>query len=196
MTEIIRTFIAIDLSDEHRAALDRVQMQFKAERASRYVRWVAPSSIHLTLKFLGDVETAQMPALFQAVTDACVGIAPFTLQVSGAGAFPNTRRPNVVWVGVQGEVERATVLAKKIKEACAALGFPREDRAFSPHLTLGRVKRETSSNDRRLVGEMIEQANVGDLGEIHVAQVNVIKSELRMTGSIYTRLHEVRLLGG
>ena len=168
MAEIIRTFIAIELNDEHRRALSKVQMQLKEERAAKYVRWVAPDSIHITLKFLGDVDAAQMPALQRTVANACVGIAPFTLKISGVGAFPNTRRPNVIWVGAHGEVERATLLAKKLEDACEVLGFPREDREFSPHLTLGRVKREAGPNDRRLVGEMIEKANVGELGEIHV----------------------------
>jgi 2'-5' RNA ligase len=102
----------------------------------------------------------------------------------------------VVWVGVQGEVERAALLAKKIEDACAALGFPREARAFSLHLTLGRVKRDAGPNDRRFVGEMIEKAAIGNLGVIQVASVHVIKSELRPGGSVYTRLHEVGLLGG
>jgi 2'-5' RNA ligase len=193
MAEQIRTFIAIELDQAHHRALGDLQARFKRERNARGVRWVAPENIHLTLKFLGDVDAAMVPALQRAVADACVGIAPFTLRIAGAGAFPSTHRPNVVWVGLSGEVERAALLAKKIDDACAALGFAREERPFSPHLTLGRVKRDASPSDRRFIGEMIVNAQVSDLGELRAERVSVMKSELRPSGSVYTILHTVEL---
>ena len=196
MAEMIRTFIAIELSDDHRRVLSKVQMKLKEASAAKFVRWVAPETVHITLKFLGDVDAAQMPALQKSVADACVGIAPFTLKISGVGVFPNTRRPNVVWVGAHGDVESAVLLAKKLEDGCEMLGFPREGREFSPHLTLGRVKREAGPNDRRLVGEMIEKVNIGELGVIQVAHINVMKSELKPTGSVYTRLAMIQLDNG
>jgi RNA 2',3'-cyclic 3'-phosphodiesterase len=193
MTELIRTFIAIELEKMQHRALRDVQTRLIRERAAREVRWVAPDNIHLTLKFLGDVDAALMPTLQQTVADACAGTAPFTLSITGAGAFPNTRRPNVVWVGVGGAVERAAELAQKIDEACAALGFAREERPFSPHLTLGRVKRDARPSDRQFIGEMIANAQIGNLGELPVERVSVMKSELHPGGSAYTRLAEIRL---
>ncbi len=204
MTEKIRTFIAIELEDVHHQALREVLTRFKRELATaknagsttaRAVRWVAPENIHLTLKFLGDVDVAVMPALQRAIADACVGIAQFTLSLNGGGAFPSTRRPNVIWVGVEGEVGCAAQLARRIDDACAVLGFAREERPFSPHLTLGRVKRDIKPSDRQFIGEMIVNAAVGELGQLHVERISVMKSELQPGGSAYTRLVEARLAG-
>ena len=193
MTEPIRTFIAIELTDALHRALFEAQAQFKRDRAARAVRWVAPDNIHITLKFLGDVDADRMPALRRALADACVGSAPFTLTIGGAGAFPNPRHPNVVWIGARGQIEVAARLAQKIDDACAALGFPREERPFSPHLTLGRVKRDALPSERQLVSAMIEHAQIGDLGELRVERVSVMKSELKPGGSAYTRLSVCQL---
>ncbi len=193
MAEQIRTFIAIELSDAERLALRRLQERLKSTPAARYVRWVAPEGIHLTLKFLGGVDTAQMPALQHAVAGACAGVPPHTLTLDGIGAFPNTRRPNVVWVGVGGDIETAARLADQIDQACAALGFPRETRPFSPHLTLGRVKRDIRPSDQQFVGEMVNTTQVGELGRFRVERVSLMKSDLRPTGSVYTQLSAVEL---
>ncbi len=195
MAELIRTFLAIELDDAHHRALADLQAQLQRDHAARGVRWVAPENIHLTLKFLGDVDAAQMAALQRAAADACAGTAPFTLRIAGAGAFADTRRPNIVWVGISGEVERAARLAQKIDDVCTALGFAREARPFSPHLTLGRVKRDAPPFDRRSIGEMIVNAQVGALGELRVERVSVMKSELRPGGSVYTRLLGIELKG-
>lgn len=193
MEEQIRTFIAVELADAERAALRRLQEQLEATPAARYVRWVAPDGIHLTLKFLGGVDVNRMPALQRAVQDACAGIPSHTLTLDGIGAFPNTRRPNVVWVGVGGDVERTQKLADQIDRACAALGFPRETRPFSAHLTLGRVKRDVRPSDQQFVGEMIAHAQVGELGRFRVERVSIMKSDLRPTGSVYTQLSAFEL---
>lgn len=193
MAETIRSFIAIELDDTIRRALGDVQEKLKAERAAKMVRWIAPESIHITLKFLGDVDADKLPALQNAIADASNGIPPFVLTLRGVGAFPNTRRPNIVWVGAEGQVEIATELEQKIEDACVFLGFAREDRPFTPHLTIGRVKRDASPSDRRFIGEMIERVQVGMLGELHVDHVSLMKSDLRPTGSVYTRLAAIQL---
>src|SRR5574341_2352020 len=123
MAEQIRTFIAIELDDEPKHALADLQSRLKRERGSNAIRWVTTEKIHLTLKFLGNIQADVLPALQHAVSDACAGTPPFTLELCGVGAFPNVNRPNVVWVGVEGDVEIATRLAQKIDDACARLGF-------------------------------------------------------------------------
>jgi 2'-5' RNA ligase len=191
--ETIRTFIAIELTDALHRALADAEAQFERDRAARFVRWVAPENIHITLKFLGDVDTDRMSDLPRALADACAGSAPFIMAIGGAGAFPNTRRPNVVWIGARGQIEIAARLAQKIDATCVALGFAREERPFAPHLTLGRVKRDASPSERQLVGAMIENVKIGDLGELRVERVSVMKSELKPTGSVYSRLHVIEL---
>ncbi len=193
MAEQIRTFIAVELDQARRKALGKIQELLKREPAGRYVRWVAPEGIHLTLKFLGGVDSQRMDELQAAVAEACQGIPPFQLTLSGVGAFPNTRRSRVVWVGLVGDVAIAARLADQIEAASAKLGFPREERPFSPHLTLGRIKRDASSSDQQFVGEMVTRAQVAELGEIKARQVSIMKSDLRPTGSVYTRLYAVEL---
>ncbi len=196
MPEQIRTFIAVELEPPPRAALGKIQDTLKRERAGRYVRWVAPASIHLTLKFLGEVDASRMAELQAALTEACRGIPPFDLKISGVGAFPNTRRPRVIWAGLEGDTAIAIQLAERIEAAFARLAFPKEERPFSPHLTIGRIKRDVSSSGQQLVGEMVAQSRVGELGEIEARQVCIMKSDLRPTGSVYTRLYAVDLIDG
>jgi 2'-5' RNA ligase len=193
MDETIRTFIAIELDNALRRALGSVQAQLQRDRAARLVRWVEPASIHITLKFLGDVNAEHLPKLEHAIADACAGIPSFSLALAGLGAFPNTRRPNVIWVGANGQVDVAAQLAEKIDAACVALGFAPEERPFAPHLTLGRVKRDASIPERQLIGAMIDATQVETLGELKADHVSVMKSELRPSGSVYTRLHAVEL---
>ncbi|MGE5264678.1 MAG: RNA 2',3'-cyclic phosphodiesterase [Acidobacteriota bacterium] len=194
MAEEIRTFIAVELQEEQKRALRQVQETLRAERAGRYVRWVAPEAVHLTLKFLGGVDADKMPGLQSALTRACADVPPFTLTLRGVGAFPNTRRPNVVWVGVGGEIGTITRLAEQIDGACASLGFSPETRPFSPHLTIGRVKRDVRPVDQQFVGEMVANNAVGELGECRVEHVSIMKSDLRPTGSEYTRLYVIDLM--
>lgn len=203
MPESIRTFIAIELADGQKRSLADLQTRLKREHAavkiarsssSNAIRWVAADNIHLTLKFLGNVDADKMPALQNAVADACTGTSPFVLKLDGVGAFPNLTRPNVVWVGIKGDIKMATRLAQKIDDACAALGFPREERAFSPHLTLGRVNRDADSRERQLIGEMIAKAEAHELGDFRVDHVSLMKSVLKPGGSVYSRLAEINLI--
>lgn len=195
MPEQIRTFIAVELEQPQRTAIGNVQDMLKRERAGRYVRWVAPEGIHLTLKFLGGVDASRMPALQAALTEACQGIPSFELKIAGVGAFPNARRPRVIWVGLEGDTAIAVQLAGRIDTAVAKLGFPKEERPFSPHLTIGRIKREVSASDQQFVGEMVAQAQVGELGVVKGREISIMKSDLRPTGSVYTRLFAVVLAG-
>jgi len=193
MAQTIRTFIAIELDAATQDALAQLQSQLKRQPGSNAVRWVAPGNIHLTLKFLGDVDAKKISALQNSVAAACAGTPPFTLKLSGVGAFPNPQRANVVWVGIQGDVDVAAALAKKIEDACAELGFAREARAFSPHLTLGRVKRDAGPRARAEIAQMIASAPTRDLGQYRAASVSVMQSDLKPGGSVYSRLAEIKL---
>jgi 2'-5' RNA ligase len=190
----IRTFIAIELNAALQRALAETQARLQRDSSARAIRWVVPENIHITLKFLGDVEATRLPALERALARVCRDFAPFTLTIGGAGAFPNTRKPNVIWVGARGQVDIAARLAEQIDAACATLGFAREERAFTPHLTLGRVKRDASPSERQRIGTLIETAQIGELGELRVEQVAVMKSDLTPQGSVYTRLAECALM--
>lgn len=189
--EQIRTFIAIELSEEVKAGL--VKLQGELKRKGEGVRWVRPGGIHLTLKFLGDIPADRIKGIAQAVRQACVGLSPFQLIFAGLGCFPNLRRPRVIWVGVEGETETLARLQRAIEGNLKALGFPPEKRGFTPHLTLGRVRRRVGSRERRSLGQLVEATAADELGEMMVEAVNVMRSDLKPTGAVYTQLASVDL---
>jgi 2'-5' RNA ligase len=192
----IRTFIAIELDESIKDGLTRLQEGLKGEVPQGSVRWVRPASIHLTLKFLGDVPADQTREITRALERSCQGFAPFSLACGGLGCFPNLKRPRVVWVGVHEETGTLAQLQKAIEANVAPLGYPTEKRKFSPHLTLGRVQRRVSSSDLHRLGEQVGSSEIGTLGQMEVRSVNLMRSDLRPSGAVYTRLAEVKLKGG
>ena len=189
----IRAFIAIELDELLRNGLMKVQQRLRSEPISGFVRWVAPNSVHLTLKFLGDMDAARTPLVLAAMQVACADFEPFELAVRGAGCFPNLQRPNVIWAGLMGEVQVVAQLAQALEAECAKLKFEPEERPFSPHLTLGRVRREAGLTERRQLGELVHRLDIGQVGLIHAQEVHLMRSELKPQGSVYTSLGHVDL---
>jgi 2'-5' RNA ligase len=171
-SNLIRAFIAIDLPAPLRKELDAVVSRFNALRASG-VRWVAAANIHLTLKFLGE----SVPASLNDLAGKLKAVAPeqptFSLRVAGLGAFPNPRRPRVIWVGLDAspELER---LQQAIETQSALAGFSPDDRKFSPHLTLGRVQEHAGPEEVARITAALSQLKVGTLGELTVEDFHLI----------------------
>jgi 2'-5' RNA ligase len=193
--EQVRTFIAIELNESIRTDLTDLQEQLKAKAPKGSVRWVKSEGIHLTLKFLGDVPVNRIEDVKQALTQACVGFPSFFFSVGGLGCFPNPRRPRVVWVGVQEESGTLKRLQKAIEDGMEKLGFAPEGRKFHAHLTLGRTQRRASTSDVRRLGQLVEETNIGVLGQMEARAVSLMKSDLKPTGAVYTQLAAVRLEG-
>ncbi|MFN8482608.1 MAG: RNA 2',3'-cyclic phosphodiesterase [Anaerolineae bacterium] len=191
----IRTFIAVELPPDIRAALARTQASLKADLPMRSLRWVNPDSIHVTLKFLGDVLPSQMPAITEALGGVVPRHAAFSVAVAGLGAFPNLSRPNVIWVGLDGQLAPLQKLRDDIEAVIAPLGFPTERRPFQPHLTLVRIK-DAPSADLKLIGDAVRRAEARRLGQIAVREVALMQSELRREGAVYTQLAAFALRAG
>jgi 2'-5' RNA ligase len=208
--EQVRTFIAIELDEKIKAGLTRLQEQLKTRVPQGSVRWVNLEGIHLTLQFLGNVPANRTEEIRRAIVQACAGFPSFPFSVGGLGCFPDTRRPRVVWVGVQEETGTLKRLQKAIEDGMEKLGFPPEGREFQAHLTVGRTQRQASSGDVRRLGQIVEEAAFGEtsasprpearpegsvepLGRMEARAVSLIKSDLRPTGAVYTRLAEVKL---
>lgn len=189
----IRAFIAIEIGETVRAGLERVLRSLRNEPISGSVKWVTADSIHLTLKFLGDVDAARAPQILLAIQTACIGTAPFDLAVRGAGCFPNFDRPNVVWAGLVGDLDALAQLAQRVDDECERMGIPREERPFSPHLTLGRLKKEANQNERKQVGDIVRRLSIAQPGSIRADAVHLIRSDLRPAGTVYTSLGNVKL---
>ncbi len=189
----VRTFIAIELTEELKAALRRTQQELAEEMPSRSVRWVQPNGIHLTLKFLGDTPEEKVHAVQEALAQAAAQARPFIFSLSGLGCFPNARQPRVVWVGLQEPAGALVRLQQAVEAHVAPLGFPTEKRPFSPHLTLGRVQQYAGKSDVRKIGEVVATSDVGALGDMAATVISYIKSDLRPSGAVYTTLSEAKL---
>jgi 2'-5' RNA ligase len=183
---IIRTFIAIALPGSLQQKLDEAASLLKNDK-TRAVRWVAGKNIHLTLKFLGKVESEKIGAISQMIQAESQPINPFELSAGGVGAFPNFRRPRVVWVGVEAP-QALSDLANAIDRGAQTRGFPAEERTFSPHLTLGRVSQNASPQEVQAIGQALSAARIGSLGSFMVTQVTLFRSDLTPGGPIYTPL--------
>jgi len=189
---VIRAFIAIDLSTEIQQALEQVSTQLKGQSRGVPVRWVPVKNIHLTLKFLGDVSLANLEVLESILLTEAARCAPFDVSINRLGAFPSTRRPRVIWVGVEAQAELGQ-LQRALDEATIRLGYTPEERGFSPHLTLGRMSRNANNVEVGRIGQIIDQSEVGHLGTMRVQAVHLYRSDLQPTGAVYTRLYSASL---
>ena len=182
----VRTFICIDIPAEIKLRMEKLQATLRS--AGGQVSWTRPNNIHLTLKFLGNVPAARVAAVCSGVRTACQGIGSFKVTVSGAGCFPSPRSPRVLWVGLAKAPELVS-LYESVEDAMSSLGFDRETRTFSPHLTIGRLR--SRENAQRL-GELI--TSIGFESETFEArEVIVMRSSLKPTGAIYTPLDVIPL---
>jgi 2'-5' RNA ligase len=185
-SESLRLFIAVELDlDEELLNLQKQMQAFDRERA---IRWTAIDSIHLTLKFLGETPANRQAAITAAVTEAAKGHKPFGLTLEGAGCFPNTRKPRIVWAGLGGEIKALHALRDAVERIVSPLGYPTEDRPFSPHLTLGRARQEAGMAALAALGAQIEKLNVGKLAAWQVEGISLMRSELKPSGAAYTQL--------
>jgi RNA 2',3'-cyclic 3'-phosphodiesterase len=190
----IRSFVAVELSEEAKKGLARLRRELERDE-HRFVKWVDPGGIHLTLKFLGNIPSKRVTEITEAMGKAAQGISPFHLEISGLGAFPSLKQARVFWVGVGGELDRLARLQQNIDSALAALGFAKEERPFVPHLTLARVREGASPLEKRNFGELVGSTVFEDKYPIEVEAVRLMRSQLTVAGAVYTCLSVVRLGG-
>jgi 2''-5'' RNA ligase len=191
-SEQIRSFIAIELSEEAKRELARLRSELERPEHT-FVKWVEPGGIHLTLKFLGNIPFKQVTEVTKAMERAAQGIPPFHLEISGLGAFPNLKQPRVLWVGIAGEVNEISKLQGNIDSVLVPLGFPREQRPFTPHLTLARIRQAASPSQRKTFGELIMSTSFTITYSLDVENINLMRSQLTPAGAIYTCLSVVEL---
>ena len=187
-----RAFIALSLPPLLKCGLEQV-VQNLAAQVPRGVRWVGLDGIHLTLKFLGNIDPTQVEDITEAVQRASLGASPFRLLLSGLGTFPNEKRPRVIWAGVQGDLESVGKLQAGIEAEVYGLGFPREKRPFTPHLTLGRVRDQAGSSERLGIGAAVSSCSMGPTEPWLVESVRLVRSHLGPGGATYSDLASVSL---
>lgn len=186
MPDLIRAFIAITLPGFVIDLVGRVQQSLKAEGLR--MGWVAPANVHLTLKFLGDVEPAEIDPVAGVLSACAAQVMPLTFSASGLGVFPDLRRPRVLWMGIKGDIARLIAFQKDLDGRLADMSkgrFAPEQRPFKGHLTLGRIK--TRLEDGILV-KALQHAGRVESPPFTVGDVHLMQSRLTPAGAVYTPL--------
>ena len=194
MVESVRAFVAIELSLEMIGVLGELIARLKGTGLSG-VRWVNPEAVHLTLKFLGNVPRAQIGEITHALSRSVLGSAPFTLEMGEVGGFPTLDAPRVLWVGLKEELDELASLQQKVEEELQSLGFPKERRPFTAHLTLARMRDGVTSQERRMAGEATSSVSPPVGVAMEVKAISLMESILLPSGAVYNRLASIPLEG-
>lgn len=189
----LRLFVALELPQAVRSGLESVSRQLRRLVPDTVCRWVRPEGIHLTLKFLGETAGARLPALREALDASVSAFGPITLTPGGVGHFGGRHGIRVVWIGLEGEIERAAGLAGQIDRALAELGFSREKRPFRPHLTLGRVRDRASRVEKERLAAGLDSFETPELPSFQAHDVVLMASKLLPGGARYDALHRTAL---
>jgi 2'-5' RNA ligase len=186
----LRTFIAIDVPPAVLDTIIRIQSRFKS--LGLHASWVKPGNIHLTLKFLGETDPDRIPGIQNKLTEILASFTPLRLSLDSIGVFPNTKNPRVLWIGLKDNEGALKTLQAAIENTLESVGFPVEQRSFSPHLTLARIKSPKGIKKLKDELDAVNQEGIGshpfDVGAIHLYE-----SQLTPKGSIYTVLANFKL---
>lgn len=187
----MRLFIAVNLPDPVKKTLATIQKQLKMVPAD--AKWVEEENIHLTVKFLGNASEGQVSGIVSAMRNAVRGFEPFGVDLTGAGVFPGMKSPRVLWVGLTGDIAALSLLQMTVRDSLAPLGFPPENRRFSPHLTLARLRSPHGVD--LLVERAMAVVGKDKIASFKVSGVDLMQSELERSGPKYHRLAGVPLTG-
>ena len=188
MSDSIRTFIALELPPALISLLHKVQQDLK--RMNIRARWVRPENIHLTLKFLGDINPGDVDKIDAAMAAAAIEFAPVTLTVRGIGVFPGIKRPRVIWVGLGGDIRSLLALQSRLEQELAEVEFPQDKRSFKAHLTLGRIKQSAGP---AVIRQVITEHATLSSDDFTCNQVLLFKSDLKPSGAVYSILKQTNL---
>lgn len=189
MPEKLRTFIAIELPGEIQKKLGEFSESIKNPQDR--VTWVSSNNIHVTLKFLGDVPIGDIDSIRDIISAVAKNYSPFDAAIKGTGVFPDPRSPRVVWVGVDTGKEKVKNIYMDLEERLVSIGIPKEERSFTPHLTLGRVK---YIKDVKRFTEGISKHKEDLFGNFMADSISLIKSTLTPKGSVYEVLYRIHLM--
>jgi len=183
----VRTFVAIEISQAAKSVIAELQNELRDADAD--VSWTRPENIHLTLKFLGEVSESLIAEVAKVCVTCAADSPPLALTLNGVGAFPDSRQPRVVWVGLEGDVDPLLQLQRELDEGLSRLGFERERKPFHAHLTMGRVK---SMRNSRALMALAKDYQLPPTS-LSVSEIVLMQSQLHPAGSRYTRLANAAL---
>jgi 2'-5' RNA ligase len=187
----LRAFIALEIPAKVQKDIYHATSNLRSEIGS-LIRWVPAENMHLTLKFLGDISSANVQFLTQMIRVEADSHHCLDIRLTGPGAFPSPKRPRMIYIGIQAPAE-LEALQHAVESAARRLGYGSEERSFSPHLTVGRVKQNLSAIDQQKIRHMLEATKIDSLGTARVDSVHLYKSDLKPTGPVYTKLYSAPL---
>ena len=184
---LTRAFIALEIPPHIQESIEKQTTRLRLELGNELVRWVPAHNMHLTLKFLGEVANSHMDFIKSMLNQLSETHSGFDLQISGIGSFPNLKKPRVIWVGIHAPAG-LTQLQRSIEERSVRLGYEKEERSFSPHLTLGRVRQKLTAQETQKISNTLSTIQLGKIGIARVNSLHLYQSDLNSEGSIYTKL--------
>lgn len=188
----MRTFIAIEFSPHVHAVIQSQTAHLRHALGDDSIRWVSPGNLHLTLRFLGETVGTHLQFVRQTLAHEAGGQAPFELQLGGVGAFPNSRSPKVLWLGIQAPAALFS-LQRSLETAFRRLGYEPENRPFSPHLTLGRVRQGAAQPALQKIGIVLDRVQPGNIAIARVDAIHLFKSDLQPGAPVYSKLFSATL---
>jgi len=192
-SDVIRTFIAVDLPPSVLDALGQITSQLQEKLPNTHVRWVDVQKMHLTLKFLGDIAKENIGMVEKILLTEGAKRPVMEIGIGGIGAFPKIRHPRVIWIGVEAPADLFD-LRRGIEDGVARLGYNYDKYDFTPHLTLGRISRKASARDVRTVGNVLHDFQVGYIGVARIEAVHLYRSDLSHDGAKYSCLYSAPLI--
>jgi RNA 2',3'-cyclic 3'-phosphodiesterase len=188
----LRAFIAIDLPTPIQEAIEKQTARLRQALGDESIRWAPVINMHLTLKFIGNIANSHINFIRQLLARTAESHPQFDLQIGGLGSFPNSKRPRVLWTGIHAPADLVS-LQKNIEAGAVRLGYEKEERPFSPHLTLGRVRQNLDPQELQKIRSTLDTIQLGNIGTARVDSIHLYKSDLRPEGSLYTKLFSASL---
>lgn len=187
LPDTVRVFVSVGLSGEAREALVDAVERMRRE-VPEGIQWARPDGLHLTLKFLGNIPSGDVKPLLECVRETARANPAFGLQLRGLGTFPDRRKPRVLWAGVSGDLDALSSLQQTVEEGINALGHSPERRPFRPHITLGRPRRRVADGELARIGAVVSGLAPPVSVSWQVESLDLMRSELRPSGAVYTAL--------
>ena len=187
----LRAFIAVELPLEIRQNVQHATSNLRRDTGS-LIRWVAMENMHLTLKFLGDIPSANVEVVTQMIHAQADSFNCFDIHLTGIGSFPSPKRPRVIYIGIHAPAA-LEAFQRQLESAARRLGYTAEERAFAPHLTIGRVRQHVRADEQQRLRRALEESTIDSLGTARVNSVHLYKSDLKPNGPIYTKLYSANL---
>lgn len=183
----LRCFVSVEFPESLKQEIGRASEPLK--RSGADVKWVSPGNLHITLKFLGHTEEAQVQEIITALQKKIAPYNPFYITITGIGCFPEKRHPRIIWAGVEDSALLRS-LQQDVEDEMAGLGYPREKRAFSPHLTIGRMRSQRKASE---IVKRLEEYRALNIGAMEINEVSLMKSALKPSGAEYSTVAEISL---